>query len=214
MGSPEHRIIDRFNKNNIIAIFFTTFIDACFSLPAATKLWPRLCFYSCLWFCPQWGGGLPQCMLGYCHTPPQEGGTPRKESPPKEGGTPQKEASPQEGGTPLPRRPPRPTPKGEIEGDHVQAHTQGGNWGRSDPGPHQRGKLRGSDPGPHPRGNLGGIRSRPPSPPPPRSRLWHTVNERPVRILLECILVLWERRPSVVLIHEKKYFGMLNKWGL
>ena len=21
-------------------------------LPAATKLWPRLCFYSCLWFCP------------------------------------------------------------------------------------------------------------------------------------------------------------------
>ena len=26
-------------------------------------------------------------------------------------------------------------------------------------------------------------------PPPPRSRLWHTVNERPVRILLECILV-------------------------
>ena len=22
-------------------------------LPAATKLWPRLCFYSCLWFCPQ-----------------------------------------------------------------------------------------------------------------------------------------------------------------
>ena len=25
--------------------------------------------------------------------------------------------------------------------------------------------------------------------PPPRSRFWHTVNERPVRILLECILV-------------------------
>ena len=35
----------------------------------------------------------------------------------------------------------------------------------------------------------------PPPPPPrkkhsPRSKLWHTVNERPVRILLECILVL------------------------
>ena len=30
-----------------------------------------------------------------------------------------------------------------------------------------------------------------PDPPPPGSRLQHTVNERPVRILLECILVLW-----------------------
>ena len=63
----------------------------------------------------------------------------------------------------------RPTPNGEIEGDQIQAHTQGENWGGSDPGPHPRGKLR-------------GIRSKPP---PPR----HTVNERPVRILLECILV-------------------------
>ena len=30
----------------------------------------------------------------------------------------------------------------------------------------------------------------PPAPPPPGSRLQHTVNERPVRILLECILVV------------------------
>ena len=45
-----------------------------------------------------------------------------------------------QGDPPLPRRPP------------VQAHTQGGNWGGSDPGPHPRGKLR-------------GIRSRPPPPP-------------------------------------------------
>ena len=29
------------------------------------------------------------------------------------------------------------------------------------------------------------------TPPPVESRLWHTVNERPVRILLECILVLF-----------------------
>ena len=127
-------------------------------------------------------GGLPQCMLGYCH--PQEGGTPWPRRPPQketpqEGGTPshQKETS-QEGGTPQVRRPPRrrhpcqgdppprrppgrrtpkkeappaketpqeetppgphprrklrgimsrPTPKGEIEGDQIQAHTQGGN---------------------------------------------------------------------------------------
>ena len=26
-------------------------------LPAAAKLWPRLCFYTCLWFCSR-GGGL------------------------------------------------------------------------------------------------------------------------------------------------------------
>ena len=37
----------------------------------------------------------------------------------------------------------RPTAKGEIEGDLVQAHTQGGRWGGSGPGPHPRGKLRG-----------------------------------------------------------------------
>ena len=33
-------------------------------------------------------------------------------------------------------------------------------------------------------------RLAPPPPPAGRSRLWHTVNEWPVRILLECILVL------------------------
>ena len=27
------------------------------------KLWPRLCFYSCLWFC-QWGGAIPACIAG------------------------------------------------------------------------------------------------------------------------------------------------------
>ena len=77
-------------------------------LPAATKLWPRLCFYTCLWFCSQ-GGSLAG------RTPPPGAG----------------------------RTPP------------------------------------GADP-----------------PPPPGSRLRHTVNERPVRILLVCILVLsyfhWE----------------------
>ena len=35
---------------------------------------------------------------------------------------------PCQGDTPLPGRPPsRPTPRGEIEGDQVQAHSQGGN---------------------------------------------------------------------------------------
>ena len=69
------------------------------------------------------GGGLPQCMLGYCHPP-------RRRHPPlpaKE--TPRKE-TPQEGGTPLPSRPPPPEgePPPQKEG--------------SDPGPHPRGKLR------------------------------------------------------------------------
>ena len=77
---------------------------------------------------------------------------------------------------------------GGICSGGLQAHTQGGNWGGSGPGPHPRGKLRrirsrptpkgeieedqiqahtqggnwgGSDPGPHPRGKLRGIRSRP-----------------------------------------------------
>ena len=122
-------------------------------------------------------------------TPPMKEAPPCQGDPP-EGGTPLGRRPPCQGGTTLGRRSPsRPTPKGEIEGDQVQAHTQGGNWegirsrptpkgeieGGSDPGPHPRGKLRGSDPGPHPRGKLrgdqiqahtqggnwGGIRSRP-----------------------------------------------------
>ena len=87
-------------------------------LPAATKLWPRLCFYSCLWFCPR-GEGLPQCMLGY-HPP-------RSRHPPG-------------------ADPPRSRP----------------HWNR--PPPREQTPL-------------------------PLSRLLYTVNERPVRILLECILV-------------------------
>ena len=50
--------------------------------------------------------------------------------------------------TPLQGDPPRPTPKGEIERDQIQAHTQGENWGGSNPGPHPRGNWGGSDPDP------------------------------------------------------------------
>ena len=32
------------------------------------SMW-RLCFYTCLSFCPQQGGCLPQCMLGYTPSP-------------------------------------------------------------------------------------------------------------------------------------------------
>ena len=72
------------------------------SLPAATKLWPRLCFYSCLCFCP-WGGGLPQCMLGYCHHPPKKEAAPGQGDPPRRRPP---EGDPLEG-DPLPRRPPK-----------------------------------------------------------------------------------------------------------
>ena len=102
---------------------------------------------------------------------PHQGDPPAKETPPP-GRPPSKE-------TPLPGRPP------------LQAHTQGGNWGGSGPGPQPRGKLRGirsrhtpkgeiegdqiqahtqggnwggSDPGPHQRGKFSGIRTRPPPP--------------------------------------------------
>ena len=81
--------------------------------------------------------------------------------------------------------PTRPTAKGEIEGDQIQAHTQGGNQRGSDPGPHPRAKLRGIRSRPTPKGEIEGGQIQAPL----RSRLRHTVNERPVRILLECILV-------------------------
>ena len=100
--------------------------------------------------------------------------------PPHQGGPPARE-------TPLPRRPPaRETP--------LQAHTQGGNWGGSDPGLHPRGKLRQNRSRPTPKdeiegdqvqaniqgGNWGG--SGPNLPP-----RWLML--RAVHILLECILV-------------------------
>ena len=86
------------------------------------------------------GGGLPQCMLGY-HPPPGKETPlrrrpPRKEAPPSppEGGTPQ-EGDPLQGDPPPVPHPRgklrgiriRPTPKREIEGDQIQAVTQGGN---------------------------------------------------------------------------------------
>ena len=60
-----------------------------YSLPAATKLWPRLCFYSCLWFCPQGGVCLSACWdttHPWEQTPPRAdppgADTPRSRHPP------------------------------------------------------------------------------------------------------------------------------------
>ena len=49
-------------------------------LPAAAKLWPRLCFYSCMWFCSQ--GGSASVHAGIPPPPPGGGTPPGKEAPP------------------------------------------------------------------------------------------------------------------------------------
>ena len=97
------------------------------SLPTATKLWPRLCFYSCLWFCPR--GGV--CPIACWVIPPR----PKSRHPPDQKQTP-------------------PQTKSRHPRDQKQTPP--------------------------------GTKSRHPPP------LRHTVNEWPVRILLECILVLMQ----------------------
>ena len=80
--------------------------------------------------CPR-GRGLPQCMLGtpLPSKPPCQGDSPHQGDPPGDPplpGRPPSQGNPPARETPLPGRPPsRPTLKGEIEGDQVQAHTQG-----------------------------------------------------------------------------------------
>ena len=65
-------------------------------LPAATKLWPRLCFYTCVWFCPQ-GGDL------WVGRPPWAGRTPRAGRTPWAGRTPPGSIPPRAGRTPWSR---------------------------------------------------------------------------------------------------------------
>ena len=95
--------------------------------------------------------------------PPCKGDPPPRKPPCQGDPPPAKEISSCQGDPPLLRRPPclgdpppgphpggklrgirsRPTPKGEIEGDQIQAHTQGGNSGGSGPGKHPSGNFRG-----------------------------------------------------------------------
>ena len=79
-------------------------------LPAAMKLWPRLCIMFLLVsvILLTGGRGLPQCMLGRRHLSPRKE-APREGNTPPEGGTLGKEALPgkealREGGTPPPRK--------------------------------------------------------------------------------------------------------------
>ena len=128
--------------------------------------------------CPQ--GCRSQCMLGYtpllgrppCQGDPHARETPMPRRPPRR--PPAKETAcqgdPLPRRHPLPRRPPaketpsRPIPRGEIDGDQILAHTQGGNWGGSNQGPHPRGKFRGIRSRPHIQvGNSGGSGLDPPT---------------------------------------------------
>ena len=51
------------------------------SLPAATKLWPRLCFYTCVWFCSRGGSPGRENPPGQGRTPPRQGDPPGRETP-------------------------------------------------------------------------------------------------------------------------------------
>ena len=143
-------------------------------------MWTLTCFYRCL--SVHRGGGSVSVHAGR---------PPTRETPCQ--GDPPSRETPCQGDSPS-----RPTPRGEIGVDQVQAHSQGGNSGGSDPGPHPRGNSGGSDPGPHPRGNSGGSDPGPhprgnsggsgPDPSPKQLLL------RAVRILLECILVAIKNR--------------------
>ena len=148
---------------------FSIFLENVF-LPATTKLWPRLCFYSCLWFCP-WGG---VCLSACWDTTPwsrhQPGAdTPLEQTPhPPGADTPWSRHPP---GVDTPPPPPRSRPPWEQtppQSRHTPPSSR--HPPRADP-PEQT----------PPRAD-----TRSPS---PESILQHKVNKRPVRILLECILV-------------------------
>ena len=60
-------------------------------LPAATKLWPRLCFYTCVWFCSQGGGYSGQGEPPRSRHPPPP---PGRENPPSWADPPRPDAPP------------------------------------------------------------------------------------------------------------------------
>ena len=123
---------------------------------------------------PPWEGDTPWKETSQKEAPP-EGGTPWKETSPKEtpleGGPPGKE-------TPPGRRPPKEAPKKEAPPG--RRHTQEG-----DP-PGRRHPQKEAPP-----------RRRPPEGGTPQ----HTVNERPVRILQECILVNFNIQSYLLYLH-------------
>ena len=133
--------------------FLQDFLAAICDLYRPQRSWGKVMFLQASVILSR--GGVSHCMLGY-HPPP-----PGPDPPPLQAHT--------QGGSDPDTHPrgklrgirSRSTPKGEIEGDQIQAHTQGG---RSDPGPYPRGgdQVQANIQG----GNSGG--SGPTPPPPPR----------------------------------------------
>ena len=142
------------------------------------------------------GGGLPQCMLGFCHQPPKGeaplgqgdppgGDPPRRRHPPsKETPHPWKETPGMRHPakeTPLPRRPPKKeAPPRRRHPPAKETPPEGDPPRRSTPLPR---RPHSPPPGPHPRGEMRGIRSRPTpkgeieadkiqAPPPPPTGIW------------------------------------------
>ena len=135
-------------------------------LPAATKLGQGNVFTG---ICDSVHreGCLPQCMLG-CHPPRSR--HPREQTPPWEQ-TPPRSRHPPRADTPMSRYPPQEADPPEQSPPRA-ADTP--------PGSRHPPRSRHPPEADHP------LASRHP----PGSRLQHMVNERPVRILLECILVV------------------------
>ena len=133
------------------------------------------------------GGFLPQCMLGYqpprtTQNPPP-GTTPPGPHPP--GTTPPRTRHPPVPDPPPPRT--RPPPPGTTP-PYPWDHTTPWNQTPTPPGPHHPPRTRAPSPGPDP---------PPRDQVPPGSGLQHTFYERPVRILLECILIIFLFRKRI-----------------
>ena len=98
-------------------------------LPPANEVWGKVIFSQSSVILLT--GGV--CLSACWDTPPCQGDPPPGRPPSCQGDPPANETPlptrpPCQGETPLQGDPPsRPTPRGEIEGDQVQAHSQGGN---------------------------------------------------------------------------------------
>ena len=105
-------------------------------LPPANEVWGKVIFSQASVILLMGGSASVHAGIPPSRETPLQGEPPSRENP--------LQRDPPPGRPSLQGNPPsRPTPRGEIEGDQIQTHSQGGNWGGSGPGPQPRGKLRG-----------------------------------------------------------------------
>ena len=153
------------------------------------RSWAKVIFLqACV--CPQGGRGV--CLSACWDTSPREADPPESRHPPEQT-TPQEADPPGSrppglGTPPQSRHPPEQThpPLGRPPWEQTPPQTRHPPWEQTPPdqAPPQEQTPREQT---HP------LEQTPPGPGthPPRSRLQHTVNERTVRVLLECILVIF-----------------------